>query len=244
MIYEIEELHPDLIEKASFTKIAFDVGMAIDAPTSATWLKQTGSAGDYLVIGIEPHRGNLQCLRESRTDTHPPVNFDYLKINENAIYNNGVKVHEYNPHNLIVVAAAIDDVEGVEEGVFYETDSRNIGCSSLLRPTVHLGLTVEKVSRVKKVSMAEIIERLGIGQIILDSPRAVIAKTDAQGKDFSVVRSFGKYLASIGRIQCEYNVGKQYESPDDQTEFFKFMKDRGYTIMAQDGYDVQFDRPL
>ncbi len=62
MIYEIDELHPGLIEKADFTKIGFDIGMAIDGPQSAVWLKQTGSMGGYLVIGIEPHRGNLQSL--------------------------------------------------------------------------------------------------------------------------------------------------------------------------------------
>jgi len=227
MIYQLNDIKDLAIDKTR--NIYIDVGTSIGAPHAAKWLHDYP---DAMVIGIEP---NSQCI-EVLAQTRKPADFMYLNIQDSCIMQKDSIVSSYKPENLIIFHCAIDCVPEPQASTFYHTDERNIGCSSLLKPTEHLGLDITSTSEITTVSLEYILDNLGLE----DVARINFVKTDTQGKDFDVVRSLGKYLNRINGLKCEYNVKNHYENPNSKEEFQKFMHDNGFRTIAADGFDAYF----
>tara|TARA_B100000686_G_C16780398_1_gene971422 strand:- start:2089 stop:2835 length:747 start_codon:yes stop_codon:yes gene_type:complete len=224
----------DHIDLATIDKsnIKIDVGLSIDAPHSANWLLTEPAS---LVIGVEPHPGNVETLRRGRTT--PELDFPYLIMDENAICKQGLKIGTYDPSRFVLIEGAVDNVGNTPTTMdFYCTAATNSGCSSLLKPTPMLPHKIESKIKVDVYSLEYILDQLGFQDV--EGIRFV--KTDTQGKDFDVVKSLGKYLPRVLALKCEHNVEDQYESSNSFEEFQEYMTQNGFQLVYNNGWDAHF----
>lgn len=229
MIYTLDDLEHISLNTDTMGSLYLDVGTAIDAPHSSAWILRDENCQ---VIGIEPNNECLEILKSGR----PPADFHCIHLDESAIYLEGEKIKEFNNEQFMVINCAIDDVETPTTMDFYHTDARNLGCSSLLKPTAALGLDVDKVSEITVTSLEHVLDTLDLSDI----EEIKFVKTDTQGKDFDVVRSLGKYLTRVVGLKCEYNVANQYENSNSRNEFIQYMNQKNFDIVHDSGYDIYF----
>lgn len=229
MIYNIDELKNLQVDPEKTSTLYIDVGMAIDAPHSAHWLVKDE---ECVIIGIEP---NQECLNELIVG-RGAAPFHYLSLKDSTILFDGQEIKKFNDEQLLIFKCAIDNVTEPTKALFYHTDERNVGCSSLLEPTPELGLDVTSVTHTDVVSLEYILDALGVDRF----EEIKFIKTDTQGKDFDVVQSLGKYLFKTVGLKCEYNVTGQYINPNDKEQFIKFMKKNRFAMVGDSGYDLYF----
>jgi hypothetical protein len=229
-------LEEQLIELKSknfdFANFKIDVGTAIDAPHSAFWLAHDPNV---CVLAIEPSKVNIEILKKGCRQNN---NIYKLHINDQTILRGTAVVGKYKPENFFLLEqAAIDDVTTPGTADFYCTGKENTGCSSLYKPTKELGIPISHIEKVDVVSLEYILDFIGFpinGHISF-------VKTDAQGKDFEVVKSLGKYLSNVIALKCEYNVKNLYEIATNTTaEFYNFMQAKGFGVVKDTGYDFLF----
>jgi len=123
------------------------------------------------------------------------------------------------PHKL-----GIDEISGFQNLFISESD---VG-SSLLEPVsgqqslwaTNIGTELVQTKRID-----ELIEDLALSNIAL-------LKTDAQGADYRVLKSAGKYLSPeyIGSILVELNLHKFYEGQDSLSSIIELMEESGYFL--------------
>jgi hypothetical protein len=170
-----------------------DVGTAIDAPNAARWLLNDDKA---VVIGIEPYSLNREILFTGRD----PEGYEqpYLRLSDMTVQQHGETLKSI-AGRFVLLPCAIDMVTSPAVMDFYCTAKTNTGCSSLLEPTEHLNVGVDKIEKVDVVSLKYILDKIQFNGFISG------VKTDTQGKDLDVVASLGNYLSRVLFIDSEYN---------------------------------------
>lgn len=227
----IDQLNTLKTKNINFNNFKIDVGTAIDAPHSANWIN---SEDDVFVLAIEPNTKNVSILKEG---SFRAPNFLHLRLNDKTILKNTEVVKTFNDNNFFLLErVAVDNVTSHEKMNFYCTDDRNTGCSSLLEPTEILGLDVEKIDLVDVVSLEFILDYIGFPQ----NETIKFVKTDAQGKDFDVIKSLGKYLKSVVAMKCEYKTSGQYVNSNSESDFLNYMIDNEFELYKDNGYDYFF----
>jgi len=207
-------------------RLYVDVGVAIDAPNSANWLLKDDKS---YVIGIEPYDKNIEILKSGRP---PTMSFPYLCLNDNTIIENG-KVAGNIDGRFNILNCAIDNVDEPTSAPFYRTDSRNTGCSSLLKPTEKLGLDVVSEEEVSVYSLKMILKNLLNERF----DKISILKTDCQGKDLDVVKSLGNLLNKTCCIQMEVNTNRQYHNEQSVDDIETFLNENSFKIIYKGLYD-------
>lgn len=227
MIYNISDLDGLILDNIKYSTLCIDVGLAIDAPHAAYWMSKDNNC---CVIGFEPNAECAKILYEGR----PPTDkFMYARLKDKKLLQKGIIEQSYEKDQFFPFNMAVDNVTSPIQLDFFHTDSRNLGCSSLLEPTQHLNLDVTEVNKVDVVSLEYVLEHMGADKF----DKIDFVKTDAQGKDFDVVKSLGKYLPKVVGLKCEYNVKNFYENPNNSQQFTDFVRENGFKILAKDGYD-------
>lgn len=229
MIYNIDEIDGINLSPENIDALYIDVGLAIDAPHSALWIADNDKCA---VVGIEPNQECLDKMKAGRSSAP----FHYVSLKDPAVMLNGEEIKKINNEQLFIFKCAIDNVETPTKALFYHTDKRNIGCSSLLEPTSRLGLDVTSKTEIDVVPLEYVLDKLGVEQF----EEIKFVKTDTQGKDFDVVQSLGKYLSKTVGLKCEYNVAGQYVNPNDKQEFMRFMDKNNFALVGDNGYDLYF----
>lgn len=208
------------------TRLSIDVGTAIDAPNAAQWLLNDD---DVFVIGIEP---NPECVKVLEKGRNPDFHLHYLNLKEDCIMYKGKKVKDIKGR-FQLLHCAIDNVEGIQRKTFFQTDSRNIGCSSLCKPTDKLGLDYKETYVSLVCSLETIIDNLDLERFKFIS----FLKTDAQGKDYDIVISLGDYIEKTALIQSEVYTYGQYENEVNQEDFVHYLSHHNFQINAPNIYD-------
>jgi|18_taG_2_1085343.scaffolds.fasta_scaffold00347_19 FkbM family methyltransferase len=230
MFYSLDDLKNVEKNIPQLKNVYIDVGAAAGMFHGATWLLQDDNA---FVIGIEPNTEALTILEKGR---RTPARFPHLKLDDCSIWDKNKEVKRYNSEQVCVIQCAIDDVAHRTKANFFCTDKRNIGCSSLLKPTPSLGLDVTDINMVDVCSLEDILDSLNMQ----DLTEIAFVKTDTQGKDFDVVTSLGKYLHRVLALKCEHNVKDFYENSNSKEEFLMFMKQNNFIPVYDTGYDIIF----
>jgi hypothetical protein len=207
-------------------RLYIDVGTAIDAPNSASWLIMDPEA---FVIGIEPHQGSIDILTKGRD---PEFHLPYLCLQEGKVKMHGLDKGEIGGR-FCMLHCAIDNVQEPTTASFYHTDSRNIGCSSLLEPTTKLGLDVINVVETAIVSLKMILDELPMDRF----EKITFLKTDAQGKDFDVVKSLGEYINEVVLLQMEVFTNGQYHNEQNKEDIENFVKENRFQFLNKGTYD-------
>ena len=238
MIYGIEDLEKLKIDPDKYDHICIDVGLAIDAPHAAHWMMQNSRV---CVIGFEP---NIQCVKVLYEGREATNKFCYVRFKDNHVIrdagdqpgSNPMLSYTYPEGQFLPFNMAIDDVEVPTKRDFYYTDERNLGCSSLLEPTESLNLDITSVEPVDVVSLEYVLEKLGADAF----DQIAYVKTDAQGKDFDVIKSLGRFLPRVVGIKSEINVKDYYKNPNDADEFVAYLRNLEFTYLFHDGFDAWF----
>ena len=227
----LNQLNNLKIKNINFNNFKIDVGTAIDAPHSAHWLN---NENDVFVLAIEPNDKNVSILKEG-SFRYP--DFLHLRINDKTILKNTKIIKTFKDEDFFLLEkVAIDNVSSIKNMDFYCTDDRNTGCSSLLLPTEILGLDIEKIDVVEVISLEFILDYIGFPE---NTPIKFV-KTDAQGKDFDVIKSLGKYLKNVVAMKCEYKTSGQYTNSNSESDFLNYMISNGFDLYKDNGYDYFF----
>jgi hypothetical protein len=221
-----------IIIPENLTRIKFDVGLAGDAPNSALWLTEDN---DTFVIAIEPldyHWKHLEKLGS-------PDNNEDLKHPDWKIIQLGINSVTMNREILCNIGdrflglrLAINDVVEPEVQKFYLNKIGNTGSSSLREPLPQNFENFDKELEIEVCSLEFILDHLPWDKISYIEH----IKTDCEGLDYQVVKSIGKYLNKIVYISSEYD---NY-SPSTMTEFIEFMQKNNFTLMKNDGGNMDF----
>ena len=159
-----------------------------------------------------------------------------IRAIDQSIMKHNKIVAKYNVDSAYILQVAVDNVSEIQSASFYCTDSRNRGCSSLLMPTVNLGLDVEDVVAVEVCSLEYVLDYINFPK----DKTIKFIKTDTQGKDYDVVRSLGKYLKLTEVIKSEYNVKGQYTNACSKYDFYQFMIQNDFKLHQDNGVDFVF----
>jgi len=209
-------------------RLLIDVGLAIDAPNSASWLLKDEKS---FVIGIEPSPENIAALRKGRP---PDFHLPYLCLDDDCVLLKGESVCKIE-NRFHLIQCAIDDVDSPTTAPFYMTDERNTGCSSLLKPTEKLGLDVKEVYETKVNSLKQILD-----DFYESTPQfsyITALKSDAQGKDLDVIKSARDYLNKVLFIKMEVRTNGQYENEQKVSDIEEFMKKNKFNLHHDSHYD-------
>ena len=156
------------------------------------------------VYAFEPCPKNFKQLQRLRTDLYQPIQ------------------------------KAIDIQNGVT--TFYESNYTN--SSSLLKfseeglnnwkcPSLKGGLETIKSYYVETIRLDTFLDSVNHkGQIDF-------IKIDAQGNDFNVIKSLGKYLQDVLLLQCEVQITKYelYKNSSDKTKVQEYMQSKGFQLV-------------
>tara|TARA_Y100000401_G_scaffold87342_1_gene72790 strand:- start:13394 stop:14140 length:747 start_codon:yes stop_codon:yes gene_type:complete len=212
-------------------RLFVDVGLAIDAPNSASWLLKDEKS---FVIGVEPSPENISVLRKGRSsDFHLP----YLCLDNDHVLLKGDPVCKIE-NRFHLIECAIDNVDSPTTAPFYMTDERNTGCSSLLKPTEKLRLDVKKVHQAKVNSLKQILDEFY--ENTSRFPYITLLKSDAQGKDLDVIKSTRDYLDKVLFIKMEVRTDGQYENEQKVSEIEEFMKNNKFNLYRDSHYDYVY----
>lgn len=192
-------------------KLRIDIGTSISAPVSKFWFERMQ---DIVVIGIEP---NPDCVYEET--------LWYNKL----LSIQGVFKDDPQRDFYFHVIGACDDIENVEESDFFVT-SKNVGCSSLLKP---IGIQVEKVIKVQKFPMHHLLRHLEFDSIEL-------IKIDAQGKDLDIVKSMGDFISKVCFIDLEDNCERSYVGAPTKKAILDYMSSKGFHLYESSGGNSRF----
>ena len=233
ILNKLKELN---IDKDSHLYI--DVGTAIDAPNAARWLLNDDKA---VVIGIEPYSLNREILFIGRDPEG--YNQPYLRLSDMTVQQHGETLKSI-AGRFVLLPCAIDMVTSPAVMDFYCTAKTNTGCSSLLEPTEHLNVGVDKIEKVDVLSLKYILDKIQFNGFISG------VKTDTQGKDLDVVASLGNYLSRVLFIDSEYNTELHetgiplYKGIKSRTEnwnaFESLMTPQGFIIAGSDFNNILF----
>jgi FkbM family methyltransferase len=167
-----------LVIPPQFTRIKLDIGIAIEAIHTEDWLNKHPT--DLLVFGFEPLPLCVQKTREYFQQTTS-------KWGRNQVIDKGWLDHAFR-----IVPVALGKSTGVAD--FYVTSARNVGCSSLLRPTDdgyrHMNVTLDRTIPVPVFRLAEFFALLPDTVAYVEH-----IKVDTQGTDLEVIQSGGHYIA-------------------------------------------------
>ncbi len=217
MFYSLDNLKNVERDVNQLKDIYIDVGAAQGMTHGASWLLCDDEA---FVIGIEPNIEALAILEKGR----PPISNPYLKLENCSVWKEGKEIKRCNPRQVCVIQCAVDAVPERTRSIFFHTDQRNIGCSSLLKPTSNLEVDVTHTSEVDVCSLENILDDLNMESI----EEIAFVKTDTQGKDCDVVKSLGKYLPRVLALKCEYTADNIYENSNSKEDLIKFMLHNGF----------------
>lgn len=134
--------------------------------------------------------------------------------------------------NFIVLPLAVHEEEGCKE--LHITD--NAAASSLLpyneNGLAHWrgpGLDVRKTTQVSTIRLDTFFELAGIRDV-------EFLKIDAQGMDLAVVRSLGRFLPCVKKIELEVQVSSipLYEGSATESEVMSYMSQRGFDVTSRE----------
>jgi len=199
-------------------RIRIDVGTSIDAPNTAIWLNKYD---DLFVIMVEPNSECRQHLTERTCSDYPDI-FDVVSISKNATIRKGEKLTDITG-KFYLLTCAIDNVKEPCYQEFHMTGDKNIGCSSLLKPTAKLDIPTKRIVDVPIITLADILSRIPDRFEHID-----VVKTDTQGKDLEVLKSAGKYLKKIIHLNVETWTMDSYEDACLPYQVRAFLTNSGF----------------
>lgn len=180
---------------SNITRIKIDVGLSYSAPQSQVWLDHNN---DVFVFGFEPNPDSVRSLQSSNIQKQHP--------------GHGQPLSNQNKSRFHLFPIALSNVNKKQEMDFYMT-ANDCGTSSLYKPKELLGPIKAKVS-VPVYSLAHFFDSFPWDRF----PYIEYLKIDAQGADFSIVKSAKQYLSErIVFVTLEPH-GSLYEGGDDCTE--------------------------
>lgn len=100
-----------------------------------------------------------------------------------------------------------------KEGEFYDFCEKNTDSFDILK---------EKIN-VKTQRLDTFIEKHNINKI-------EYLKIDTQGMDLSVIKSLGKYINNVSKIQLEVQLKSLYKNSSTKTEIIQYMNDNNFTL--------------
>jgi FkbM family methyltransferase len=182
-------------------KIKFDVGIAIEAIHTENWLNH--DKDDLLVFGFE---ALPLCIEETTKYFQQPVS---KWTNENYID------LKWLHNNFIIIPIALGN-KSKELVDFYVTNSVNVGCSSIYKPSELLktiNIEIDKIIKVPMFTLYDFFELLPLEKI----DYIEYIKIDVQGSDLQVIKS-GKHFIQdkVVYVTLEPEVG-QYIGAEDNT---------------------------
>lgn len=194
---EIQKIDFEFINKkiASGMKFRIDIGTSICSPVTKFWFDNINE--DVFVIGIDPN-----------PDCYEGDNFWNGKtMNIKSTFENHPKTDNYYH-----ICCAIDNVETPIKSKFFRT-TVNVGCSSLLKPKIEnlIGCKLQDVIDVDTISMKYLLDKINYKKIEL-------VKTDAQGKDLDIVKSFGNHIKNVVYLDMEGDSTRFYENAPNNQE--------------------------
>ena len=228
-----------LIIPDNIKQIKFDVGLAGEAPNAAIWISETP---DRFVIGIEPipyHWGMLHNFETSNSLRPYPHNFKIIQLEEGVVKLNRNIVGKID-NRFCGLECAIDDVDGIQRRVFYQTNRKGgaSGSSSLLKPINKHPMVndVEDIYEVNTISLSSILDYIPWDRFEYIEH----IKTDCEGYDYTVVKSMGKYLNKIVFISSELLRRDWWENKTPDKEFVRFMLDNNFSVISEKGGEINF----
>lgn len=131
--------------------------------------------------------------------------------------------------NFIVLPMAVSDKDGVAEFFLNEDD-----LTSSLLPFNPQALEEWKSFEGLKLRSKKIVPTIRLDTFLesMAIDRIDFLKIDAQGADFSVIRSAGAYLERIQEVLLEVDIGKThlYSGATGRDEVIGYMNERGFKL--------------
>ena len=191
---------------SNIKSIRLDIGLSYCAPNSAVWLNQNK---DTFVIGIEANK------------------YAVSRIISNGLIAHQHKVsHSYPNPNFLLLNIALDNVKEKTTKPFYHM-SRDVGVSSLLKPTNYLNDSVAELSNVDVYPLSYILEKIDWNRF----EYIELVKIDTQGKDLDIIKSAASYLDKIVYLNCEVNTFNYYENSPNPNHYDAYLSDNGFEFI-------------
>jgi len=185
-------------------KIKLDIGIAIEAVHTEYWLNH--NPDDLVVFGFEP----LPLCVEKTIEYFQQPNSKWTHDSPDNI----VDLKWLN-NNFYIVPVAIGNDNG-KLNDFYVTCSKNVGCSSLYKPSNALenqGIVLDEIIQVPVFNLSEFLKLLPFDKF----EYIEYIKVDVQGNDLNVIKSGGDYIREkVVFITMEPEVG-QYIGANNNT---------------------------
>lgn len=215
----IQEIDFDFINDKlkSGMKFRIDIGTSICSPVTKYWFDNIQE--DIFVIGIDP---NPDCYEGN--------NFWNGKImNIKSTFQDHPKTNNYYH-----ICCAIDNVKDPIKSKFFRT-TLNVGCSSLLKPKIEnlFGCKLQDIIEVDTVSMKYLLDKISYDKIEL-------VKTDAQGKDLDIVKSFGNHTKNIIYLDMEGDSTRFYENAPNNQEIINQILALDFSYYTNLGENLRF----
>lgn len=211
---------------SSVSQINIDIGLSVSAPNSALWLNETD---DRMVFGFEPSPENILHL-EQGTFVNPHQMS--IALNSKVIRQNNTDI-KYFGDRFKLLRCALDDIASPSYTTFYMTDSRNTGCSSLLKPTEKLIYGVKDEVQVPVISFYDFLKYLPWDRF----PYVEMVKIDAQGKDLDILKSAKEYIDRFVFLHVENSTNGEYEGSHTEEEINEFLENKGYELLSKVAVD-------
>lgn len=191
--------------------LRFDIGLSYCAPNSAYWLKNNTNT---FVIGVEASKYAVDSIMK------------------NGLLTNQHSIHlPYPNENFMLLNLALDDVKEPTTKLFYHM-TKDVGVSSLLKPTNELDDSIKELSEVYVYSFYELLDKIDWNRFEFIE----LVKIDTQGKDLDIIKSSGKYLDKIVYLNCEVNTFSYYENNPKPEDFDKFLLENNFEKVVNNSY--------
>lgn len=162
----------------SESRVKIDVGTSITAPNSELWLRR---CQNMIVYGFEPCATTRDYLLSGKYYKENYFRLDLERMNK----------------TFFLYPYAIDDVNGIVKKEFHTTNI--LGCSSLYKPSEIDDTRIAKTETVECLPLSLFFDSFPWDKV----PYIEHLKIDAQGNDFRVLKSCGKYLEKIVFVTIE-----------------------------------------
>lgn len=185
-------------------RIKIDVGLSYCAPNSSIWITDDS---ETFVIGIEPNKEAVE------------------RIKRDGIYSQQrVSNVPYNHSHFHLINGAVDNIDSVQNKIFYATKG-DVGVSSLLKPT---RFQLDAQYEVECFPLSLILKNIDWERF----NKIDLLKIDTQGKDLDVIKSCGEWLDKIVYLHCEITTHGEYENEPDTEEYNQYLISKGFKVVG------------
>ena len=182
-----------------------------------------------IIIEVGSHRGDNNLLRECSWNNDRLYMFEPSPLGYKQLVN---KITKFKQGNMIAINKAVSDFNGQAKFHISNYDA----CSSLnkfnkrVNDVLEDNLGKEGFHMIDKVT----VDVIRLDKFITDNKIGHIdfLIIDAQGEDFKIVKSLGKYIKLCQKIQVEVCINKDplYENQFSKQDIIKYMQKHGFKI--------------